>query len=57
MDRVGKYISEVKTERYRGYDIVHDRAGAEIWSGGQLICSEKDLWEAKEEIDAWHNAR
>jgi hypothetical protein len=50
----------VRTTAYRGYDIVHDDHGADIWSGGDWIdtqySGDDPLAKAKRVVDEWLDA-
>lgn len=56
-ERVGRRISDTQTERYRGYDLVWDTVGCDIWNGSDYVSTERDQFTAKKVIDAWLDAR
>lgn len=49
----------IQSTTYRGYRLVDDpdQGYVEIWSGGEPITQEDDVWKAKKTIDGWLDAR
>lgn len=43
----------ISTTHYRGYIIVHDQVGSDIWYGTDFICSVSNFDQAKKTIDEW----